>query len=633
MLRPLTHCLPALALLACYGEPSPLPVDDAGRLDAQLRPALQIVVRPRLPDQVAPDTPLRYLADAAELGLHREGEVPPGATWPRVATLDDLIPGTWQIAVFQDRDRDGAFDDCPFPPRVGDPERALTLDGLSGRTVLTGGRQAEVVIEQRVCGPGDRETGIAGTVVPSEPVPGPIVVFLQPVVADGESAPPSMRITLQDEDLDQPLPFSLGEILPGRWRLTLFADADGDATPSPCDGAPGGEDRFLTPAVEVEVVAGRRLELPEPLTLAPLDCPERLTGLTGQVALAPGLAPDPRLGGPLGPLAGPVRVAFFPSAGGDPVAATTLLPAVDARPLPHPFTLTHLPVGSWRLVAWVDRDDDGAFTPCGGLAGIDALWVQQEDVRVVDGEILELAPLELVQHPCDARAETGLTGRVQVELEDGVVGSGRPLRLELRPHDGGPVLRIPLLANHRDGARRFIASGLPAGRHDLIFHVDTDRDGVFVDCRQAPYADRAALAMNNVEIPEGQIVSLGTPTLSLLGCAIPRAELRPRVLVGAGVDPAAEGAVRLEVVEAGGYREERVLVLRHGPGREEPLIEPIRLAPGEFRLTAWLDTVADERLGTCGGPDADAAVARVTLRLDAANPQAEPLLVLNPACP
>lgn len=614
-----------LFLCGCYEEPVPLPEDDGGRVDAAAVQPLTLRVQPRLVDEISPEVSMRYVAESLDVGQRLSGEIPPGA-WPRTVVLQPAAQGTWQVVVFVDRDADGLFDDCPFPPRVGDTERAVSLDRQSGRAVARGGT-VDVLVETRTCGPGDVATGVAGEAVADEAVPGPVLALVAPL----DSALPSLRITLESDGLQGTRPFSLGELLPGRWRLTVFADADGDATPSPCDATPGGGDRFVADPVDIDVVAGERVALPTPLALRRLDCPEALTGLTGEVSLAAGLVPDPTQGGPLGPLAGAVRLALFPSAGGAPVAELTLLPSIDARPLPHRFTATHLPEGAWRLVVWVDRDDDGAFTPCGGLEGIDAVWLQVEGVRVAAGQLEALPPLALVQNPCDARAETGLTGRVTVEAEEGPVGSGRPLRLELRPQGGGEVLRVPLLDNHRTGGR-FIVSGLPAGRHDLIFHLDTDRDGVFVDCRQAPYADRAALAMDDVEIPVGQIVAIEAPVLPLLGCGVPRAELRPRVLFDPAV-VAGEATLRLRIVEQGGYQEDRVLLARHAPGRDEPLIDPIRLAPGEFELTAWLDTVPDGVLGTCGTADEDAAVARLALRLDAADPQAEPLLVLEPPCP
>lgn len=623
---PARACLVALALAGCYEEPVPLPEADGGRQDAAVITPIRVHVTPRLPEAISPDVPLRYVAEALDVGQRLTGTVPPAETWPREVTFEPAAQGAWQVVVFVDRDEDGVFDDCPFPPRADDSERAGRLDTLSGRA-STRGQAVEVVLDQRICGPGRSATGLAGVVAAVEPVPGPVWALLSPL---GDNVLPPLRIVFQDGPLDAALPFSLGEVLPGRWRLTAFVDDDGDGTPSPCNVIPGGGDRYLADPVELEVVEGQRVQLPAPLALRRLACPDALTGLVGEVAL-PGLVPDPRAGGPLGPLAGTVRLALFPSAGGEPATQLVLMPSIDARPLPHTFTVTNLPVGAWRLVIWIDRDDDGAFTPCGGLEGIDAVWLQQEDVRVVAGELRRLSTLALVQHPCDARAETGLIGTIEVESEEGPVGSGRPLRLELRPRAGGEVLRFPLLANHRTGGR-FIVSGLPAGRHDLIFHLDSDRDGVFVDCRQAPYGDRAALAMDDVEIPVGEIVAVEAPVLPLLGCPVPRAELRPRVVFDPRV-PAGLAALRLRVAERGGYEETRSLLARHGPGEPEPLLEPIRLAPGEFQLTAWLDTVADGEVGACGSGVDDAAVGQLALRLDAADPVAEPLLVLEPPCP
>ena len=127
-------------------------------------------------------------------------------------------------------------------------------------------------------------------------------------------------------------------------------------------------------------------------------------------------------------------------------------------------------------------------------------------------------------------------------------------------------------------------------------------------------------------------MALDTLTLSLLGCAVPRAEVRPRVVFAPGFD-AEEAPLRLRIVEAGGYREDRLLLPRHGPGREEPLLDPIRLAPGEFQLTAWLDSDGDGEPGDCTAAAPDAALVRLALRLDVADPQADPVLVLDTPCP
>ncbi|MEZ4465762.1 MAG: hypothetical protein R3F43_15185 [bacterium] len=165
------------------------------------------------------------------------------------------------MTVFLDRDGDARFDDCPFPPRAGDSEQALALDTLSGQVVARAlaGRVVEVPVEQRICGPGTVDTGVAGRVALKDdvPVPGPVMALLEPVGGSAEPGAarplPDLRITLRAGALDTTLPFSFGEVLPGRWRLTVFSDEDGDATPTPCDATPGGGDRHVAPPVEVEV--------------------------------------------------------------------------------------------------------------------------------------------------------------------------------------------------------------------------------------------------------------------------------------------------------------------------------------------------------------------------------------------
>ncbi|MEZ4465761.1 MAG: hypothetical protein R3F43_15180 [bacterium] len=274
----------------------------------------------------------------------------------------------------------------------------------------------------------------------------------------------------------------------------------------------------------------------------------------------------------------------------------------------------------------MDRDGDGAFTPCGGLTGIDATWLQREDVRVVGGEVRRLEPLALVRQPCDAASETGLTGRILLQTEDGPVGSGRPVRARLLPHAGGPE-RSQLLGQPPGGGPRLGRddAGSPPGRYDLIVYLDNDQDGVFTDCPVRPTGTGRPWPSTTWRSPEGRIVSLAARTLSLLGCPVPRAAA-PAVQYDPGWGR--RGPLRPIITERGLARAGRAGAAV-GTRPPRAAARDLTLAPGEFQLEAWLDADRDEHPGGWTWPRIS-AVGRLVLRLDAMTPEADPILRLEP---
>lgn len=614
------------------------------RIDAGVDAPYTLVVEPVLASVAPPEQPLTLIARDLSTGTIIVETLPIARAWPLEVELEGLGRGIWAVQVFVDDDEDGVFDACPFPPRATDPENLDAVDDFSGESVLRvvpGGR-GTVAVERRICGPGAPQTGLRGVVSPPDgaAIAGPIMVFLAPQPgADDVGAPsPALRVVLHDGVLAEPVEFSIGQLAPGTYAVTAFADADADATPSPCESAEstriGGADTHLALTRTITVEAGARPSLGEPLVLLPRTCPEPLTGLTGVVSLPPDLPADPDFDGPLGPVSGALRLAWFPSINAEAVANTAILAAIDARPLPHTFTVTGVPDGVWRMVAWIDRDRDGSFTPCGGLAGIDATWAQVEDVQVIDGQIGALEPIVLQRNPCDAAAETGLTGTLTVDVEPGAVGSGRPVRAELIPLNGDPPRSLQLADNHTalppDG--RFIASGIPAGRYDVVVYVDTDRDGRLISCRQAEYGDRAIARRDAVTVEAGRITALGEVAVQSEACDVPRAELRPQFDFSDRIPPGVVADLRFNVRERGGWEIERRLRTAVSPSVGTLFTESIDLAPGEFRLTAWLDTVANGVFDDCDAPEPDRVVARLDLTLDENAAVRSPVFVMDLAC-
>ncbi len=679
----------ALALLAglsaCDDGPGSAPAGaqgvDAG-LDAGIVAGPSELIVDVDPSASRPTGPLLLLAEHVETAdrivRHLAGVTD---RWPARFDLDDLAPGRYRLTIFQDRDGDDVFDGCPFPAMPADTERADTLDNVYGTVDadLTQGGTIEVTLARHVCGPGDALTGMRGVLAPPEDADlagMPVFLLLEPLdtfrpteftadagPAEGPAAV-ALRLPLFPDGLDGPTAFDVGELVPGVYRLTFFADADGDHSPSLCQAQGlGGGDRFAQTVDRFQVVAGRHTDLGEPLALVAAPCPAALTGLTGTLELTDEL--QQVLGGDgdalraQGLLAGPVRLALVPQTGGEPVEAMPLLASADARPLPHRFTVTGLPPGTWRIVVWIDRDRDGLFAPCNGLpAGLDAVYHVREDVYVREGQLLELGSVLLDQGECQSEAPTGVLGRLAVELESGSVGSGRPVRLELLPVDAvGERRSILLFENHRqlpvdpdateddDGYARFVVNGgVMPGRYRAVAYVDYDRDGAFVPCLDAPFADRAASGLLDrcdddecptIEVVPGTLADLGELEVRTLGCEVPSAQVEPvlRVAARAPMELIEAGPVRLRLEEAGGWHDDRLLRMRVGLPGEELLGPPVPLAPGRYRVTAYVDADGDGAYGDCGSEALDPIWGRAEVALDEANPQASVDLVLDRRCP
>ncbi len=694
--RLLCGALAALALVACddggeVGPPALAADAGVGADGAAASASITLVIEARgLAAEAA--GPLRVIGTRMETGEKLSRLLGDGVEgWPARFTLDDLAPGTWRLTAYRDRDDDAVFDACPFPPMPADVERADAFDNLNGVVEATVGADAEValVLERRICGPGDVQTGATGELVPpadADLSTVPVFALFEPldsfrpaeVGADaGVGAAPGaspdavpLRVPLFPDGLAGPARFEVGELVPGIYRITFFADADGDRAPSLCgtEGL-GGGDRFAQVVERFQVVAGQRSPLGAPVELAEAPCPEDLTGLTGTLALTEALdavlAAEPEALEVYGLLTGPVRLALVPTTGGEPVSAMPLLGGVGERPLPHRFTVTGLPPGAWRLVVWLDRDRDGLFAPCNGLpAGLDAVYRVREDVYVQAGHVVDLGSVVLDRGECDIEAPTGVQGRVRVDTEQGSVGSGRPVRLDLLPEGGAGERRSFLLfENHRalpsggdDGEdgdgdpppggpyARFTVSGdVPPGRYRALAYVDFDRDGAFVPCSDAPFADRLTSGVlgrcdgagcPTVEVEAGALVNLGALDVTSLGCEVPQVSVEPTVRLAQRLGPESvdDAALRLVIEEAGGWRDDRILRERlEDP--TQPLVGPaLRLAPGRYRLTAYVDADGDERFGACdaGG---DTLWAQIEVVLGEAMADGVADLVLDRRCP
>lgn len=599
----------------------------------------------------------------------------------------ELAPGTWRLTAFVDRNDDGQFDGCPFPPTPADPLTADRRDNLYATTTVqiappaaaaVGGSgatiapaAAQLVLERRLCGPGEVDTGLMGTLRLPEGMDGvadPAWLLIEPVPASEAgrgpdlapdvptAMPTTLRLPLLPAGLDGDIEFSLGQLLPGDYRLTFFVDADRDGRPSPCGPGLGGGDRYVAVfpgnAGSVRVEAGART--PVDVRLGAAECPAALTGLSLPITLSADVEAalaDGRLD-----RAAALRLAFYAE---DGTLLGNFSPAGSLDRLPAPVTVTGLPAGrSLRVVAWLDRDGDGVYGACGGVgAGLDVAAAVREGVRLTQDLITPLEPLALALADCDLDT-AGLRGQVRVTVEPGAEGSGRPLRIELVSASGDRV-GLPVFDNHwrlpsaqaygddtmgagREGAPdgtpgervgRYAATvEVPAGRYRVVLYLDSDGDGAFGPCAADGFGDRAAAGYPEapeIELAPGRIVDLGESVLEPFDCAVAdtsvAAVAQPQGVLASLVP------LRLLLEEHGGYWED---VSAH-PGWDAlgPLaLAPRRLAPGSWRLTAYFDADGDGHFAPDCAESTDVFSGQVEFVLDAAHPSAAPEIIIGAAC-
>lgn len=635
----------ACALVACdppAENDRPLPDPDMALAPADAPPLRLTLVDATHGLSTPPPGPFRLVAEdvrgqQARIELQVAEQV---ERWPHRAALEPLPAGTWRVTVYADRDDDGTYDGCPFPPEPAHAERADAFDNIVGIVEVQGGREAEVQVPlmRRICGPGDRGTGLEGLLLrPDTPelqgVPIRAVLLPEagaaPRQADREDAPraQALRFALfPDGAPADEAAFRVTELIPGRYRLQLFADNDGDGSASPCAGdMPGGGDRFVAEIGDIEIVAGEITAIERTVTLEPAPCPDPLTGITGAVTLPEGMAAD-----------GALRVEVTSVEGGPPIASTAQVESLRGRGLPHPFTVSGLPAGTWRVRVYLDRDGDRRFSPCAGMpstVGFDHVSATVDDVVIAPGELLPLGTIALSDAACPPAA--GIAGWVDVDVEPGALSSGRPVRLHLEPLDGGEPLSLQLFTDHvdRDGTEGRFGRRIPAGRYRARVYVDTDRDGELGPCDGDPYGDRAHSAPFDVEVGDEEILELPPIDVIALDCPVPEAALAPRLLLD-GLDSLGEPpeAMLIEVREDGGWSTTHEVALEPA-GAAEQSVERIELVPGNYTVSAFVDGDADGVLDTCDESMPDPYQARVSLTLDGGHAFGRPPLRPAPCEP
>jgi len=601
--------------------------DDAGQ---QARGPLRLLMEEENTDQTID----RWLADEVE-------------EWPFVIELDALPPGPIRLTVYRDRDGDEGYDPCPFPPDPKDPEIADTIDNLSGSVMVRSAAQREVDIHLRrhICGPGDPGTGVSGqlTFPPLADIDEGVSVIAELIPLDAEDGlkgdgPMGLRVPLFPNgigDTEDPVGFSIGELLPGRYRLVVFTDDDGDGKPSPCGPNLGGGDRLLSVVDIVEIARGELTMLPEAIALMAKECPRIETGVTGLLdidELYAEMAADPQMDAPGSALRGPVIATVMRVDGGQEEVSSIIMESIWDRPLPHMFTLTGLSPGVWQLRIFLDRDEDGRYTPCEGLgAGLDAVHVLVQEIEITAGELEDVGALTLGVERCADEMPTGVSGRLRLEREEGAIGSGRPVRLELYP-DGerNEHVSVQLLDNHWSAEGEAAFSHIVApGRYRAQVYIDTNRDGEFTHCQNAPFGDRAVSMTVPLNVLPGQLVDLGELSVDTIDCPTPHTEVRPILALPPRGPSLAIDGLEIQLTEEGGWTQGMSVGLESAIGRVP--LPPFDLAPGQYRMLATLINVRSMPPMRCE-QDAPMLTTSVAFHIDEMSPVIEPELRVSLPC-
>ena len=124
---------------------------------------------------------------------------------------------------------------------------------------------------------------------------------------------PLSCLSIQDElDAAAEMAFTIMELLPGSYDLTVFEDEDGDKRPSPCNDGLGGGDRLIDTIENIQVEYGKLLELDRSFQLSRRNCPLAQTGIRGTIILSDLLENSSDDSDELALLDGPLRIRLTP---------------------------------------------------------------------------------------------------------------------------------------------------------------------------------------------------------------------------------------------------------------------------------------------------------------------------------
>ena len=553
--------------------------------------------------------------------------------WPHQLPLNNQLRGRHLALAFLDQNADRNFDDCPFPAEPHATQQPERFDHVQGRLNLSLPIRSnkELTIERRICGPGRSDTSVHGRLVGLES-PSDVPIRL---LAVNEETGQSLRSELwpyrnsEDEDWQ----FIIRELLPGTYTFTIFTDHDNDYSPTPCAALYGGADRQAVTISSVSVLEGEQTELAQAITFEPSTCESTLTGVSGRLSLQNTPTVTEREFSSFSRDQGSTWISLIPLENELEVINIPIATNLIDRPQPINYTITGVPPGSWRVVAYIDRDEDRFFSPCNTVSGgLDLYTGYLESVRVQQGEITTADELLLKELDCDDAELSGIRGEVAVVQEQGAISSGRRLYLDIRntnASNAAPSLAIfERHTDHTLGSSPFLKQ-LEPGRYTGQFFVDTDSDSVMNACTNETYGDRYISQEIAFEVTPLQITDLGSFVISPTSGCFEALQTINATLNVDNVDRLSVSELLVEVSEAGGWTEVKAVDI-------DTATEAFSLGgypPGDYRLTVFSDANQTGRFEPCDGLSGDVIYGAILMEIESERAPPAVVFELSENCP
>jgi len=374
-----------------------------------------------------------------------------------------------------------------------------------------------------------------------------------------------------------------------------------------------------------------------PVDLTKADCPEQLSGIAGTIEIGASL--DPALLGSTTPtklLEGALWVRLVPSTGEGDVINVPVVETIIGRPLPLRYTVTGVDPGLWHVTAYLDRDEDTNFSPCNIVSGgLDAVSGRVESVRARLDEIIESDRILLNLLECGQNELSAVRGQMAVHQEEGPVGSGRPVILEVkRTGEPSEPQYVTLFENHTyiEGSGGTFIKQLSPGQYSGKFFVDTTRDSIYTECLETRFGDRYLSESFEFELGSDNITDLGQFVLSPNACPPFEQPIRLEIIPDESLQMLPPRQLSIRVRESGGWSE----TTRLGDWEEDdgawiPEFRP--LPPGQYQFTVYTDEDENGEYSPCPDRGGDRFTAEFALEVRADRGPPAARFPLTDGCP
>jgi len=561
--------------------------------------------------------------------------------WPHDIQVPLDLSGRYQVTAYLDANNDGTLNDCPFPPAILDTEAADDFDNIQGEATFSFPiqRQPKITLHRHICGPGQIETGLQGRMeglsdIESVSIKALIEKVPEPQVTD--ELP--LRVSLLPYPMEDPTTFgfSIGELLPGNYSITIFMDNDEDNSPTPCSSRGGGADRGLASASNVVVQDGQRVIIEEPFVFTDLECPDELTGFTGEIRLGPTVNPLTASANALtNEVNGELWIQLVRSDGSETPTQLKILPTIKGRPNPLRYTVTGLEPGLWNITAFLDRDDSNDFSPCNVVSGgLDVITGRLESIRVREKAITDVDTVDLNALECGDESLSGIRGEITVERESGPLGSGRPILMRIYGEEEQIQQTLFLFENHSRVSGNFdrFVQKLSPGSYTADIFVDTNSNGVYEPCTEDIYGDRYRSERIPIELTAGSLLDLGRIDLSPRNeCSSAEQNINLALTIDPEVVPERPNALNIWVRESGGWGMTSSIE-SWTEMENEWIVQYGRLPPGRYTFSVYSDDDGNGSLTTCNVENPDRYFAEFELSLRADSPFITPVVPLEAQC-